>query len=128
MKQYKIGGKERICFVITKGEVADVVVPYDNLAPVDQRRVAALESKGGELMMAMREEVLDNGVNALVMFQDVFITVPHEVAVVVEDEKDFELHNTNVDENETPTTKKRPVVKKKAAVKKKRGRGRPPKA
>lgn len=80
MKQYKINGKDRLCYVVTKGKAADIVIPYDNLAPVDNRRISEMESEGGELMRTMRETIIeDNGVNALVMYQNVFVEVKHEV-------------------------------------------------
>lgn len=78
MKEYMINGKKRICFLVKKGEANDIVVDFDSLSRIDQKRFFEMESHGGELMRVMRDTTLDNGVNALVMYKDLFriIEVP----------------------------------------------------
>jgi hypothetical protein len=82
MIQIKIGNKDRLCFLVKDGEVNRIVIPIDNLGPIDYQRISKLEAKGGELMRAMRDETLDNGINALVQYQHLLVTVPKPNAVL----------------------------------------------
>lgn len=75
MREVVINGKKRLCFVVTEGEAATIVIPIESIAPVDYRRLTEMSKKGGELMSVMRETVLDNGMNALVQYQNLLVTV-----------------------------------------------------
>lgn len=78
MKNVKINGKERLSFIVKDGDAALIVIPIDILAPVDYKRMAALEAKGGEMMRIMRDEMLDNGMNCLTQYQHLLIVVPKD--------------------------------------------------
>jgi len=92
MQEFKIGALKKLCFVVKKGTVKDIVVPYDNLADIDKKRFFDMEKQGGELMRVMRDTTLDNGVNALVMYADMLVDldVPKakKVAEVKTEKKD----------------------------------------
>jgi len=79
-----IGTKERLCFLVKKGEVSDIVIPADILSPIDYKRLHEMEAQGGEMMRVMRDTTLDNGLNALVTYQDLLIVVPNPRKKVVE--------------------------------------------
>lgn len=79
MKNFMINGRERLCYVVKEGIKSDIVIPYDNVLMVDRMRLSAMESQGGELLKTMSKERLDNGVNALVAYQNVFVTVTKTV-------------------------------------------------
>jgi hypothetical protein len=109
MKEFMIKGKKKLCFVLKEGELNDIVVTYDSLAPIDLKRFYEMEGQGGDLMRVMRDTTLDNGVNALNMYEDLLVPVPVEI----KNKKDIDTVSVdNVSES--------PVQ-----VKKKRGRGRP---
>lgn len=107
MQEFVIKGQRKICFLVKKGTVKDIVIPVDGLAPIDYKRLYEMEKRGGELMRVMRDTTLDNGVNALVMYKDMFREIDATPS-----------SNTNDGGKEV-------VVDSKPVVKKKRGRGRP---
>ncbi len=109
MKEFVIKGKTKLCFLLKEGELNDIVVTYDSLAPIDLKRFFEMEKQGGDLMRVMRDTTLDNGVNALKMYEDLLVPVPVPVEV---ESKDVITVSTDV--SKTPVQ-----------VKKKRGRGRP---
>jgi hypothetical protein len=109
MKEFVIKGKTKLCFVLKEGELNDIVVTYDSLAPIDLKRFYEMESQGGDLMRVMRDTTLDNGVNALKMYEDLLVPVPVEIK----------------DKNSADTVSVSDVSKTPVQVKKKRGRGRP---
>lgn len=84
MQEFQIGTLKKLCFVVKKGTAKNIVVPYDNLADIDKKRFFEMEKQGGELMRVMRDTMLDNGVNALVMYADMLVeidvVVPKKVA------------------------------------------------
>ena len=73
MQEFEIGKLKKLCFVVKKGTAKNIVVPYDNLADIDKKRFFDMEKQGGELMRVMRDTMLDNGVNALVMYADMLV-------------------------------------------------------
>lgn len=113
MQEYTINGKKKICYVVKKGDVNDVVIAQESLQWVDMKRIEQMEAQGGELMRVMRDTVLDNGTNALSLYKDLLRVVPNPRAVVKESSSDGEKEESS---SETTTT---------SAAPKKRGRGRP---
>ena len=110
MKEYTINDKKRICFLVKKGEANDIVIDQEALQNIDLKRMYEMEAQGGELMRVMRDTTLDNGVNALVMYKDLFKIVPVERT-----KKD--VSNEIVNEK----------ISTDVTLVKKRGRGRPKK-
>lgn len=105
MQEVMIKGKKKLAFVVTDGEAAKVVIPVDYLTPVDYRRLSQMEAKGGELMSVMREtRVDDNGVNALVLYQNLLVTVEKEPEVKSETKAEAK---TESDDTETDGRKTR---------------------
>ena len=76
MIERTINGKRKLCYLLKKGEMNDIVIPYDSLADIDVKRMHDMEAQGGELMRVMRDTVLDNGANALAQYKDLIRTVP----------------------------------------------------
>ena len=76
MKNVKINGKDRLAFIVKDGAAATIVIPIDILAPIDYQRLIVLEAKGGELMRAMKDENMGNGMNCLTQYQSLLIVVP----------------------------------------------------
>lgn len=119
MQEFQIGNTKKLCFVVKKGEVKNIVVPYDSLADIDLKRFFDMEKQGGELMRVMRDTTLDNGVNALVMYADMLIDVdvpvkakPAETKqpakeVKGEEEDEDEVINTSLNEVDPPEKKER---------------------
>lgn len=81
MQEVEINGRKRLCFLVTEGDSAKIVIPVDILAPIDYQRLRSLEARGGELMSVMRDTRLDNGMNALVQYQNLLVVVPKEKPV-----------------------------------------------
>jgi hypothetical protein len=73
----------KLCFLVKKGEVNDIVITLDSLLGIDYTRLVDMEKQGGELMKVMRETTLPNGKNALIQYQSLMVTVPKKVAPVV---------------------------------------------
>lgn len=111
MIEVEIKGKRKLCFLVKKGEVNDIVIPLDSLVGIDYKRLSEMESQGGDLMKTMRETTLSNGKNALVQYQTILITVPKKV------EKEEPKVEATTDEK----------VEKITTEPTKRGRGRPKK-
>jgi len=92
MQEFQIGTLKKLCFVVKKGTAKNIVVPYDNLADIDKKRFFEMEKQGGELMRVMRDTMLDNGVNALVMYADMLVELdvvaPKKVATAAENSTD----------------------------------------
>jgi len=109
MKEFVIKGKRKLCFIVKLGALNDIVVTYDSLAPVDLKRFLEMEKQGGDLMRVMRDTTLDNGVNALNMYEALLITVP----ILIDGKVDSDEPNIA------------PVKEVRETVKKKRGPGRP---
>lgn len=105
MKEFDIKGKRKLCFVVKSGALNDIVVPYESLATIDLKRFMDMEKQGGDLMRVMRDTTLDNGVNALIMYEGLLQTVPVKKTII----------DGKVDDS--------PAVAPVAT--KKRGRGRP---
>ena len=114
MIEVMINGKKEFCYLVRGGEVNNIVVPLNALSPLDQKRFAEMDSSGSDLMTTMRDTKLDNGTNALVLYQELFVTVP------VNKPKPAPVTENTQESAET-------VEIKAPAPKKKRGRGRPKK-
>ena len=102
LREYDVKGKKQLSFVVKEGPANDVIIPLSYLQPVDYQRLVKMEEAGGELMKVLRDTKLDNGKEAIVQYQDLF--------VVVEKERKEEI---SVTASATDTTTPR------------RGRGRP---
>lgn len=76
MIEVEIEGKRKLCFLIRKGEKNYIVIPIDGMLSIDYKRISDMESQGGDLMRVMRDTTLDNGKNALSLYQDTFKVVP----------------------------------------------------
>jgi len=111
-----INGTKRFCFLVKKGDANDIVIDYDSLASIDLKRLSGIEAQGGEMMRVMRDTVLDNGVNALVMYKDLLRTIPVEK----KKEKVSDENIQTTPENSVSTTEA--VESAPVTVKKKRGR------
>ena len=110
MKEYFVNNEQQLCFVVKEGDAVDIVLPMKYLANVDYRRVVGMEERGGELMKVMRETSLENGNNALVQFQTLFVQYkkPKVAQAASEDNPEAKTATTSTD---------KPAIK--------RGRGRP---
>ena len=121
LKEYLHNDQMKLCFVVKEGEAADIAIPVNSLAPVDYKRIVEMETRGGELMKVMRDTVLDNGMNALVQYQSLFITIPKPKKVV---KQETEL----LEERTQESGSEKEAKSEQSSVKKaKRGRGRPKK-
>ncbi|MBT8449168.1 MAG: hypothetical protein KJO69_05735 [Gammaproteobacteria bacterium] len=89
----------------------------DSLADIDIKRFHNMEAEGGELMRVMRDTTLDNGMNALKMYENLLRTVQVQKKVNV-----VEASETSILDVQNDT---KPAVT--APPTKKRGRGRPKK-
>ena len=117
MQEVIINGNRRFCFMVKKGEVNNIVVPYDGLAPIDLKRFQEMEAKGGELMRVMRDTQLDNGVNALIQYDDVMVTVPVNIAVEEDEVLDEDEEHIQKTKKKTSKKKSKKKAKKKVARK-----------
>ena len=109
-----VRGRDRLCFVLSKGDVNHIVIPVDALAPIDYQRIKAMESKGGHLMQIMRDTTVDNGRNALELYDSIIEYVPNPDAKKEVKEKEVLVEKTTKSTEQTSEPKKR-------------GRGRPKK-
>ena len=108
LKEFTVKGKRQLSFVVKEGVAADIVIPLDYLQPIDYRRLVKMEEAGGELMKVMRDTKLDNGKDAIIQFQELFVTVLKERVGKIKQHADA---NT--------------LVETEAESSVKRGRGRP---
>jgi hypothetical protein len=76
MVEVEYNGKKVLSFLVRRGDVNLIIIPIDGLLPVDYRRLSNLEAQGGEMMRVMRDTTLDNGKNALAMYEPLFKIVP----------------------------------------------------
>lgn len=72
MVEVEYNGKRVLSFLVKRGDKNLIVIPIDGLLPVDYKRLSQLEAQGGELMRVMRDTILDNGKNALAMYEPLF--------------------------------------------------------
>lgn len=96
MIEVEMKGKRRLCFLVKQGEAANVVIPIESLTRIDYERINAMESKGGELMRTMRETTLDNGMNALVQYQNLLMVIEKPKSTKAKDEAKEEKAETSV--------------------------------
>ena len=130
MEDMRISGKLQRVFVLKKSDESVVYIPVKALTRVDYERLLNVEKKGGEMLAQMRKETLDNGRNALALYD-------HIIQVA-------KLKDTNVGERLPKPDEPQPAVSTQTdnsvapppaqtqgettqEAPKKRGRGRPPK-
>ena len=116
MQEFQIGQNKKLCFLVKRHTTdigKDIVVPYDNLADIDKKRFFDMEKQGGEMMRVMRDTVLDNGVNALVMYADMLVEVEVELPKSV---------TKTESGNSTPKKGEDVVAEDKTPVRRSRGR------
>lgn len=110
MIEMTLNGERKLVFVVNDGEAAMVVLPIEKLSKVDLKRIYAMDQKQEKLLDVMRETVLDNGANALGMYNGLFEVVPKEKPK----KEEVPVQTLTEGEGEVPEKPKR--------------RGRPPKA
>lgn len=125
MREMTIKGKRKLVFVATDREAATIVIPVESLDSIDYKRLSEMEAKGGELMAVMRDTKLDNGMNALKQYSDLFVVVQKEKKPepVAEPKKDTEASEPEVSEPKV-TTSEQTEAKEEEKPKPRRGRGR----
>ena len=104
-------------FVLKDGPSAMIYIPISKLAGIDYHRLKDIEAKGGEMLTAMRDNNASNGVNMLVLYQNL-IEVFHKPEENEEAKEPQSLSNSDYSLN-TTTGEFQEQPKKK--------RGRPPK-
>ena len=119
MQEFQIGSMKKLCFVVKKGEVKNIVVPHDNLADIDLKRFFDMEKQGGELMRVMRDTTLDNGVNALVMYADMLVDVDNPQAVKAKEVKEEKVTAKSESSDDEDKTEDEPKKERKS-----KGRGK----
>lgn len=72
MVEVEYNSKRILSFLIKRGDKNLIVIPIEGLLPVDYRRLSDIEAQGGEMMRVMRDTILDNGKNALAMYEPLF--------------------------------------------------------
>jgi len=90
-----VNGKKKLCFLVKNGDVADIVIPVDSLIGTDYKRFQNMEAQGGEMMRVMRDTTLDNGLNALVTYQDLLVIIPKDGGSVKENVTNNITEETN---------------------------------
>ena len=76
MVEVEYNGKKVLSFLVRRGDKNLIIIPIDGLLPIDYRRLSNLEAQGGEMMRVMRDTILENGKNALAMYEPLFKIVP----------------------------------------------------
>src|SRR5690554_4900935 len=76
MKVVRINGKAAKVFVLKETEESLVYIPVNAIQRVDYERLLEIEKRGGEMLNEMRKTKLDNGMNALTLYDEV-IQVMH---------------------------------------------------
>lgn len=71
MEKIRINGKMENVFVLKDSEEAMVYIPLSALQKVDYDRLVKMEEAGGEMLATLRKTKLDNGRNALAMYDDI---------------------------------------------------------
>lgn len=104
-------------FVLKDGPSAMIYIPIYKLAGVDYRRLQEIEQKGGEMLTQMRDDIASNGVNTLVLYQNL-IEVYYKPENNTEKQEPQNLNDSSYQLN-TQTGEFEDKPKKK--------RGRPPK-
>ena len=79
MVEIELNGKKEFAYLVKKGEVNNIVLPFNRLSLIDYKRIKAIAARSGEFMTNLRETTLDNGVNALVLYSGLFISIPVDV-------------------------------------------------
>lgn len=83
MKLVKIAGKTKKVFVLRETDASLVYIPIDAIQRVDYNRLLEVEERGGDMLNEMRKTKLENGLNALAMYDDII-----QVMQYTKDKKD----------------------------------------
>jgi len=131
MEDLRINKRLQRVFVLKRSEDSVVYIPVKALTRVDYDRLVAIEKKGGEMLAQMRKETLDNGRNALALYDHIIQVVrlndektgtrlpkPDEPQAAMPEQTDNSV---------TPPPAQTTGETKTQETPKKRGRGRPPK-
>ena len=116
----KNGYKKVKTFVLRDGSHAIIHIPLNKLSQIDRQRLFEIEAKGGEMLTHMRDTTLKNGINALVLY-DNLIEVYNKPKVK---EDNVEVAETQESTNQIETEQ----VTQTDQEPKKKKRGRPPKS
>ncbi len=116
MKEFKVKGKKRLCFLVAEGTENYIVISVESLADIDIRRLYAVEQKseksGVQMMRVMKNETLDNGMNCLLQYKDLLSVVPRtakaeEIQKVAEKEVPLLITEKGFEDMEKKEPKKR---------------------
>jgi len=71
MQDIRIDGRTHRVFVLTKSDKRIVYIPVKSLHRTDYDRLCQLEKQDGDLLKVMQKTKLDNGRNALELYDDI---------------------------------------------------------
>ena len=128
MEDIRINNKLQRVFVLKKTDESVVYIALKSLTRVDYDRLLEIEAKGGEMLTQMRKEKLDNGRNALALYDDVI-----QVARLTGDKQAVRMNKPGEGgkQEPIPETKKEAEAPKETSKEQKapaKRRGRPPRA
>lgn len=87
MKDIRVDGRLQRVFILKETESHYVYITLKHLSRVDYNRLREIEEKGGEMLNEMRKTKLDNGRNALALYDSIIQvskkTGPNNAAVRV---------------------------------------------
>jgi len=141
MKVVRINGKAAKVFVLKETEESLVYIPVNSIQRVDYERLLEIEKRGGEMLNEMRKTKLDNGMNALTLYDEVISVLRYNkdhtdsvrVPKPTEGQSVHVAYEERMKKLEEENQKSQPVQQKQEASeeekpKKRRGPGRPPKS
>lgn len=126
MKDLRIDGRLQRVFVLQETESRVVYIPLKALNRVDYDRLVDIEKRGGDMLKEMSRTTLDNGRNALDLYDEI-IQIADLGTNIERIRKPEETIITQQAPQSEPRPKQEPKEEEKPAAPKKRGRGRPPK-
>lgn len=126
MKDVRIDGKLQRVFVLKEKEDRIVYIPVKALHRKDYERLKDIEQRGGEMMKEMHKTTLDNGRNALELYDNIIQVVKLGAGTGKRLRKPDEDVEQAGSENAIVSTQTPAQEQAPAPVK--RGRGRPPKS
>lgn len=132
MEDLRINNKLQRVFVLKRSEESVVYIPVKALTRVDYDRLVGIEKKGGEMLAQMRKETLDNGRNALALYDRVIQVLRLKddktgTRLPKPDEPQASIQPQNDSTATTPPPAQTQGETNTDPSPKKRGRGRPPK-
>lgn len=140
MKNIRISGKMKKVFVLRENEGNLVYIPLDSIQRVDYDRLLDIESRGGDMLNEMRKTKLDNGMNALAVYDDIIQVMhyadqkqPAGVRIPKPDEgrtaqERYEAEKEKIEKTSESSESPAKEQEQKEEPKKRRGPGRPPKS